>query len=193
LLRMPTQSDPFLDPCPRKNPHRGTALAQASPKRRSTRQQPRTPQPTHSSSSVSPTVWQEFCSEMVAPPFVEDFHRAVWQGDVAFAAPPLPQPEAPIRILRKGLPLATYRHQRLVPHHALARALTCGAAARHISLNPAETREYLHGNALTNRAQTANGIALLTCHDGLPLGFGKVTADRINNLYPKGLRTDHLE
>ncbi len=193
LLRVPPPSETIPDSRTSRIRHGETGLAQASRKHPSRKPQPKKAQAVHSSPPVPATAWKEFWNEMVATPFTEDFSRVVWQGDVAFTVPQLPEPEAPIRILRKGLPIATYRHQRLLPHHALARALACGAAARHIPLHLADAREYLHGNALANHARAANGIALLTWNDCLPLGFGKVTADRINNLYPKGLRTDHLE
>ncbi|GGJ06654.1 23S rRNA methyltransferase [Alicyclobacillus cellulosilyticus] len=119
-----------------------------------------------------------------------DLADAAWirQGNVWFACPPdgVRLLVAPLRALRPGLAVASEQGRRLVPHHALAMAIAHGAAAHPLALDPQQAAAFLAGEALP-AADGEAGWRWLHL-GGLPLGWGRASDGRINNLYPKGLR-----
>ena len=93
-----------------------------------------------------------------------------------------------LNILRAGVVLAEIKKNRLEPHHSLF-----------MSLMPAQVNnciDYPHDCsdifAFIKGEELASGTAdkgyCMVSVDGISLGFGKVSAGRLKNKYPKGLR-----
>lgn len=122
--------------------------------------------------------------DLLSVPVPESWRRPLWRGDFAYTWPPRPLPDG-LRVLRPGVPIARMLRDRMEPLHALAMALAPGAARRSLSLGEADAARYLAGEAL---ADTGEKGWVWVHVDGLPLGWGKRAAGRVNNLYPKGLR-----
>ena len=91
-----------------------------------------------------------------------------------------------IRVLRKGLQIATICGRLPQPDHALAMAMLKEEAARSFELTEEQARLYQAGEALSLGDLPA-GFTLLCLH-GKPLGWGKQAGGVMKNHYPKGLR-----
>lgn len=131
-----------------------------------------------------------------AAALLEDFWKRSLQG-----APPgrlelrsdklyLPPADCPplegLRLLRVGLLAGEVIKNRFVPAHALF-ASPAVRPQRELDLLPEDPllAAYLRGEEIA--ACLADGyVGVRVC--GLPLGFGKVSAGRLKNHYPKGLR-----
>lgn len=96
-----------------------------------------------------------------------------------------------LRALRAGFPLAERRGKRWLPAHGLAMAVSCRAAARPLEISEAEALAWFAGEPLHPVGVPKGGLWLHLA--GLPLGFGHAVGDRINNMYPKGLRRHDLK
>ncbi|MCL6516385.1 MAG: RsmF rRNA methyltransferase first C-terminal domain-containing protein [Alicyclobacillus sp.] len=128
--------------------------------------------------------WTAWLSDLLAVNPPPAWRHPLWRGDLAFTAPPGPLPDG-LRVLRPGLVLGRRRRDRFEPEHALAMALAPGAARRAVALDETTAARYLAGESLPGDGE--KGVVWLHVA-GLPLGWGRRAAGRINNLYPKGLR-----
>lgn len=102
-------------------------------------------------------------------------------------------PEAPVFLprslhpLRAGVLVGELVKNRLEPHHNLFTAYGTECANRlELSAAQEECAAYLRGEEL-DAGGAQNGFCAVLC-DGFCLGFGKISAQRLKNRYPKGLR-----
>ncbi len=109
--------------------------------------------------------------------------QTVWSGEFATL------PSAKLKVLRPGLPLARLESFGYSPHHAVAMAAWNNATTNPLSISETTAIRYCAGEVLHGDASTGYRPVVL---DGMPLGFGKGTDMRVNNLYPKGLRKRNL-
>ncbi|SIS67872.1 methyltransferase RsmF C-terminal domain-like protein [Alicyclobacillus vulcanalis] len=99
-----------------------------------------------------------------------------------------------LRILRPGPPLAERKGQVFVPHHAASRLVAPGGFRATVEVDEETAIRYLAGEPLSmpaNVAQDASFFAV--AHEGFHLGFAKRAPGRLNNLYPRGLRSTRIE
>ncbi|MDD3429754.1 MAG: RsmB/NOP family class I SAM-dependent RNA methyltransferase [Oscillospiraceae bacterium] len=103
----------------------------------------------------------------------------------------LPQEPLPdlkrLNVLRAGVCAGTVEKNRFEPHHHLF-SVYGGICANieHLKTDEPRTAAFLRGEEI--EAQTAqDGFAAVVVED-FPLSFGKVSAGRLKNRYPKGLR-----
>lgn len=92
-----------------------------------------------------------------------------------------------LRVLRPGLWLATVRHNKLYPDHALAMTLHAEDACEtwELAEDATRLRKYLGGGFWPDRA--ADGFVLIT-YEGFPLGWAKRGGGRMRSRYPVHLR-----
>ena len=90
-------------------------------------------------------------------------------------------------VLRYGLFVGELRKGRLEPAHALF--TSSGVKAKNeldLSLNDSRITDFLKGMEIPSSGGENGYVRILV--EGCPLGFGKRSAGRITNRYPKGLR-----
>ena len=94
-----------------------------------------------------------------------------------------------LRILRSGLLLGEYKHNKFEPSHALAMSLKMSEYKNIINFNLDDERviKYLKCETLDVKDKHINGYVLV-CVDGYPLGFGKVDKGILKNKYPANYR-----
>lgn len=135
-------------------------------------------------------MWQEFALSM--------FHSGIlpihWQIPIVrqglvFSSQLQQLPKAKLKILRPGTQLATIESHGVIPHHALAMSLSSGLMEHSLSITEEEAIRYCEGNTLASNGE--RGFRHIEL-GAFPLGWGKGLADRVNNLYPKGLRKHNL-
>jgi 16S rRNA C967 or C1407 C5-methylase (RsmB/RsmF family)/NOL1/NOP2/fmu family ribosome biogenesis protein len=92
-----------------------------------------------------------------------------------------------LKIVYAGTNLATLKHDKLIPDHALAMSVDLN---RNVfltaDLSQAEALKYLRRDTL-QLAGAAAGFTLITCRD-VPLGWANVLPNRVNNMYPQEWR-----
>lgn len=86
-----------------------------------------------------------------------------------------------------GTPMGTFKHNKLIPHHAFALSNLIGPNFPTLELNKEQAISFLRKEALPV-SETKNQGWHLMQYKGLNLGWGKVLKDRINNYFPKNLR-----
>jgi 16S rRNA C967 or C1407 C5-methylase (RsmB/RsmF family)/NOL1/NOP2/fmu family ribosome biogenesis protein len=92
-----------------------------------------------------------------------------------------------VRLVGMGTAMATVKHDKLIPEHALA--LSIDLKKEHfttIDLSRADAIKYLRKDPLTIEGYK-KGYALI-CFEGIPIGWVNVLDNRINNLYPSEWR-----
>ena len=89
-----------------------------------------------------------------------------------------------LKVLRPGLCLGTYRNGRFEPAHALALGIARTNFARVVDCSEEEIARYLRGEELSADGKGWCAVA----YRGWPVGLGKLSAGRLKNHYPKGLR-----
>jgi NOL1/NOP2/sun family putative RNA methylase len=94
-----------------------------------------------------------------------------------------------LRVLRSGLYLGLYHHDRFDPSQALAMALQAKEYDNVLDLDLDDQRviKYLKCETLDVKDKYAKDTVLV-CVDGFPLGFGKVNKGILKNLYPANYR-----
>ncbi len=118
--------------------------------------------------------------------------------DLTFALPDcmgtdFRQLSAACHILSAGIPVATHKGGKLVPHHALSLSTHLNRKAfPTIEINRDNALNYLRRLSLTLPAETERGYVLLT-YQGFSLGFVNNLGNRANNLYPQNwkIRSSH--
>jgi 16S rRNA C967 or C1407 C5-methylase (RsmB/RsmF family)/NOL1/NOP2/fmu family ribosome biogenesis protein len=92
-----------------------------------------------------------------------------------------------LRVVYAGTFLASVKHNKLVPEHALALSSQLKRGVFHeTSLNPQEALQYLRKETL-NMSDGRKGFSLATYND-VPIGWMNLLGGRINNLYPQEWR-----
>ena len=91
-----------------------------------------------------------------------------------------------INILYKGTAAGQVMKEKLVPHHALALALSLKADIPQLELSYEQAVKYLQRQELDLRTDTKGWH--LACYKKFKLGWINVLSNRINNYYPKELR-----
>jgi NOL1/NOP2/fmu family ribosome biogenesis protein len=95
-----------------------------------------------------------------------------------------------IKVLRSGLHLGEVKKNRFDPAHSLALAVNMQSVNPSLTYSLApDSREimaYLRGEALFTK-RSVQGWVIVLIHDH-PVGWGKESAGRLKNHYPKGLR-----
>ena len=86
-----------------------------------------------------------------------------------------------------GTPMGTFKHNKLIPNHALALSNLIGPTFPTLELNREQAISFLRKEALPVSEAKGQGWHLMQ-YNGLNLGWGKVLKDRINNYFPKHLR-----
>ena len=94
-----------------------------------------------------------------------------------------------LRILRSGLYLGEYKHDKFEPSQALAMALKKNEYKNIINFDLYDERviKYLKCETLDVKDKYVSGYVLV-CVDGYPLGFGKVDKGILKNKYPANYR-----
>ena len=127
-------------------------------------------------------------------PDLSEFVRALPEGEIVVdgdevrlvsALAPNPAKLTGVRVLRAGLPLATFGRSHIEPAHALAMALDPETARQTIDLTDEQAASYLSGEAFPVDAPSGWTLAAWR---GLPLGWCKITGGTLKNHLPKGLR-----
>ncbi|ACV59074.1 methyltransferase RsmF C-terminal domain-like protein [Alicyclobacillus acidocaldarius] len=99
-----------------------------------------------------------------------------------------------LRVLRPGPPLAERKGQVFVPHHAASRLIPPGGFRATVEIDEETAIRYLAGEPLAapdGLCPEASFCAV--AHEGFHLGFAKRAPGRLNNLYPRGLRSTRVE
>ena len=92
-----------------------------------------------------------------------------------------------LRIAYSGTFLATVKHNKLVPEHALALSTLLKRGVFHeTALNEKDAIQYLQKETL-NMVTDKKGFSLAT-YNGIPMGWLNLLGARINNLYPQEWR-----
>ncbi len=92
-----------------------------------------------------------------------------------------------LRVIQKGTAIATIKHDKLIPEHAFALATEMNADHfPSLALTIEQAIAYLRKDVL-NLPTDHRGFALIN-HRNLPLGWGNLLGNRMNNLYPSGWR-----
>jgi 16S rRNA C967 or C1407 C5-methylase (RsmB/RsmF family)/NOL1/NOP2/fmu family ribosome biogenesis protein len=108
-------------------------------------------------------------------------------GDELYLTPMHPKMWADLHVLRPGLWLASLRHNKINPDHALAMVLQPDQVKRHVKLSVDELhlRNYLDGSQWLDTGE--DGIVWISVN-GFPLGWAKRIAGRLRSRYPVHLR-----
>jgi NOL1/NOP2/fmu family ribosome biogenesis protein len=109
------------------------------------------------------------------------------KNDHCYITPMAPESWAELPVMRPGWWIASLRHDKIFPDHALAMALSPQTAKAHVRLAPDDERLdiYLTGGAWPDAGPA--GYVLVTV-DGYPLGWGKRGAGKLRSRYPVHLR-----
>ncbi len=107
--------------------------------------------------------------------------------DELYITPLAPHLRAGLRVLRAGWWVATLRHGKINPDHALAMALRPeeAAAVEDLTLDDPRLRDFMQGGSWD--AAGPEGFVLVTV-DGFPLGWAKRGGGRLRSRYPVHLR-----
>ena len=112
----------------------------------------------------------------------DDRYFALTTSEVAY----LPLLSKCGKIVKRGVFLGETKGRDFIPSHDLAMHQLSEDYPVKIDLDDTQAQAYLRGEAL--HIPSPKGPVLLT-HQGLSLGFGKSNGSRINNQYPKALRS----
>lgn len=109
------------------------------------------------------------------------------KNDHCYIAPMAPERWAQVPVLRPGWWVASLRHGKINPDHALAMALRREEVQAHVRLSPEDPQisTYLDGGAWPDAG--SEQFVLVTV-DGYPLGWGKRGGGKLRSRYPVHLR-----
>lgn len=114
------------------------------------------------------------------------------KDDECYITPMAPDLLSRVPVLRRGWWVASLRHDKILPDHALAMALRPDDVQYTVRLSPGDQRlpSFLDGGFwIEEGRQTTepSGFALVTV-DGFPLGWAKSDSSRVRSRYPVHLR-----
>lgn len=112
-----------------------------------------------------------------------------WHGAFYLLPDVLPALDG-LGVLRAGVPLGRLRPGRLEPEHALFQAAKPGELNLRLNFanDSPEIRAFLRGEELAADTGGVTGYAGVSV-ENVMVGFGKCSAGRLKNKYPKGLRS----
>ncbi len=122
-------------------------------------------------------------------------NKFVQFGDLVFYTPTSLAPDLEIllsslKVVYAGTNIATIKHEKLIPEHALALSVEIDRSViPRVDVDEETAIRYLRRDTLEHASQPA-GFALVLYHD-LPLGWINVLTNRINNMYPSTWRIRH--
>ena len=91
-----------------------------------------------------------------------------------------------LHIITAGTAVAEIKHEKFIPEHALAMSIDLNKDNfPEIELTKDQALQFLRREAIT--VQGEKGFTLMT-YQGVPLGWGNVLHNRVNNLYPSNWR-----
>lgn len=129
--------------------------------------------------------WESFCKSLF--PNLPATGPAVLAGDTVWLLPAVELPPHKLRVLRSGVMAGTVQKGRFVPAHQLFMVFGALCANREeLTLADPRTAAWLRGEEI--QAQTAQNGWCAVLVDGVPVGFGKKSGEKIKNHYPKALR-----
>jgi NOL1/NOP2/fmu family ribosome biogenesis protein len=122
---------------------------------------------------------------LVARPSISGLYLT--PGDDLYLAPMDPKLWSDFRVLRPGLWLASLRHNKINPDHALAMTLKPQDVQRHVqlSVDDLRLRNYLDGSQWLDAGK--DGIEWVSV-DGFPMGWAKRISGKLRSRYPVHLR-----
>jgi len=108
--------------------------------------------------------------------------------DHVYISPMAPALWSQVSVLRPGWWVATQRHGKIYPDHALAMALRPEHVTNHVRLAPDDPylTRYLDGSVWPSEAGPSGFV--LTTVDGFPLGWAKREGEKLRSRYPVNLR-----
>lgn len=132
-----------------------------------------------------PGLWKIFAQHTLKYP--EIFTPNFILGERLFLIPLKYRYHAALHTLRAGIYLGDMDKQVFYPTHHFAHTLSPKDVKQHLdfSFNDPQLFRYLKGEELATTLE--DGWVLVTV-DGLSLGWGKASKNRLKNHYPKGLR-----
>lgn len=112
---------------------------------------------------------------------------ALTKDDDCYIMPIAPNLLGRVPVLRQGWWVASLRHNKVQPDHAMAMALHPDDVQRHVSLEPVDQRlsTFIEGGFWLDDGPA--GLVLVTI-DEFPLGWAKRDGNRIRSRYPVHLR-----
>ena len=131
----------------------------------------------------------------------QTFSQGLFEGIEEFSAPPvrvgdsiylpvkepLPKGAEKLKIVRNGVFAGTVQKNRFVPSHQLFMAFGAYCTNQEqLTLSDPRTQAWLRGEEID--AVTAQSGWCVVLVDGIPLGCGKRSGEKIKNHYPKALR-----
>jgi len=137
--------------------------------------------------------WDAWLASLVAevPPA---WRKTVARKSVVFADALGDLAVSSLRVLRPGPPIAERKGQVFVPHHAASRLLPPGGFRATVEIDEETAIRYLAGEPLALPAgHDHEATFCAVAHEGFHLGFAKRAPGRLNNLYPRGLRSTRIE
>ena len=136
-------------------------------------------------------LWQAFAQEFNLTFTVNDLKCL---GDHLYYYPASWPDISPLKFIRPGVMLGTFKKKRFEPAYSLALVLKPSTCPKTIAVSLADWEKYVAGNPLTlaKRPAQKNGWYLLTCQ-GKAFAFGKVVDLTVKNFFPKGLRFNIID
>ncbi len=135
--------------------------------------------------------WQRFAYENLR--YELDAGRVAQVGSYLYALPEDTPAFGSLKLIHPGWWLGRLAHSarsglpRVEPSHALALGLQPAGCQRSLPVDYPQAQRYLQGEMLA--VQPGEEGWLLVNFNGYTLGWGKCTSGRVNNHYPRGLRT----
>lgn len=156
------------------------AKFRASKDMTSTTINPATPQ----LSNAQQKLWKAFEKETLTNPLMGVIQA---YGNHLYLLPEGAPDMAGIRVVRNGLYLGECKKNRFEPSFSLGMALLPGEVISHVTLDDADFKRYMMGEAVTLTGSGESGWVQVVVH-GCGLGFAKRVGNTLKNHYPKGLR-----
>lgn len=129
-------------------------------------------------------LWQKFAAETFQSLSIGQLRLF---KETLYAVPAETPPLGPIKVVRGGLQLGTFKKKRFEPSYALALAVQPNEAKRRLTISLADWQKYVHGDTFAVDPQLEKGWYLLVCQ-GQSVGFSKIVTGTAKNFFPKGLR-----
>ena len=116
-------------------------------------------------------------------------HKLVQRENKLYMEPNININTSGLRVLRSGLFLGEYKHDKFEPSQALALSLKKNEYKNTVTFNLEDERviKYLKCETLDVKDKHINGYVLV-CVENYPLGFGKVDKGILKNKYPANYR-----
>ena len=143
----------------------------------------------------TPETKRSITMQLPSDPFFDQLHidlngkKLVQRKEKIYLEPDIPIDLKGLRIMRTGLYLGEYAHEKFSPSQALASSLRYEDYDNtlNFSLDDERVIKYLKCETLDVKDRYANGMVLV-CVDHFPLGFASVSKGILKNRYPANYR-----